>query len=187
MERRKFVIGMGSLAAGGAAAMGSGAFSTVEADRTVSVSTANDADAYLGLTGDDDYVTDDSGTGALTIDLGGPDNIGDGDGDGFNHDAYTLVEGVVTVENQSTADEILVGFDRGEDGENYRDVKIRLDNAGVRLSFKGWPEGYRNLAPGESAGIDVEVDTANPDSRWSYDIDASSSSEGDVTIVADEV
>ncbi|UWG49266.1 DUF1102 family protein (plasmid) [Halalkaliarchaeum sp. AArc-CO] len=66
MERRKFVIGLGSLAAGGAAAMGSGAFSMATVQRDVTVQTTGDANAVVGLypieggTGDNNTNTDGS-------------------------------------------------------------------------------------------------------------------------------
>lgn len=49
MKRRRFVLGIGSTALGTGALVGSGAFSTVDAERTVSVETANDDEAYLVL------------------------------------------------------------------------------------------------------------------------------------------
>jgi len=49
MQRRKFIAGLGSLAAAGAAGIGTGAFTTVEADRTVNVGVAGDANAFLKL------------------------------------------------------------------------------------------------------------------------------------------
>jgi len=49
MNRRKFLIGAGSLAAGSAAAMGTGAFTSVQANRSVSVTTANDGSAKLAF------------------------------------------------------------------------------------------------------------------------------------------
>ncbi|MEF8894391.1 DUF1102 domain-containing protein [Halodesulfurarchaeum sp.] len=49
MQRRKFLATVGSLAAGSAAAMGTGAFTSVEADRAVSASVVADDTAYLGL------------------------------------------------------------------------------------------------------------------------------------------
>ncbi|MEA5407815.1 hypothetical protein VB773_09725 [Haloarculaceae archaeon H-GB2-1] len=49
MQRRKFLVGMGSLAAGGAAAMGTGAYDGVAAKRTVSVDLKGDAAANLVL------------------------------------------------------------------------------------------------------------------------------------------
>jgi hypothetical protein len=74
MERRKFVIGMGSLAAGGAAATGTGAFTAATVSRDAEISVANDANGYLQLTaggarGVGDKVADD-GNGELRIDLG---------------------------------------------------------------------------------------------------------------------
>jgi hypothetical protein len=50
MKRRKFVVGLGSLAAGSAAAMGSGAFSTARTgDRSVAVTTEDDSDSFLSV------------------------------------------------------------------------------------------------------------------------------------------
>ena len=49
MKRRNFILGLGATAAGGSAVVGSGAFSSVEAERTVTVETATDNDAYLRL------------------------------------------------------------------------------------------------------------------------------------------
>jgi len=49
MQRRKFVIGLGALASGTAAAVGTGAFSSVNADRDFEFEVENDGDAYLRL------------------------------------------------------------------------------------------------------------------------------------------
>ena len=49
MERRKFIIGTGALAAGGAAATGSGAFSAMTADRDASIEVVNDSDSLVAL------------------------------------------------------------------------------------------------------------------------------------------
>ncbi|WP_157884761.1 hypothetical protein [Halorubrum aethiopicum] len=49
MERRKFVIGVGSLAAGGAAATGTGAFTSAVVPRSADVTVQNDSNAYLQL------------------------------------------------------------------------------------------------------------------------------------------
>lgn len=48
MKRRRLLIGLGS-ATGLAGVVGSGAFTSVRADRDVTVQTASDADAYLGM------------------------------------------------------------------------------------------------------------------------------------------
>lgn len=49
MDRRKFVLSVGALAGGGSLALGTGAFSSVEAERDVGVTVADDASAYLGI------------------------------------------------------------------------------------------------------------------------------------------
>ncbi len=49
MDRRKFVLSVGALAGGGSLALGTGAFSSVEAERDVGVTVADDASAYLAF------------------------------------------------------------------------------------------------------------------------------------------
>ena len=49
MKRRQFILGLGTTAASGAAIVGSGAFSSVEANRDITVETARDEDAFLRL------------------------------------------------------------------------------------------------------------------------------------------
>jgi hypothetical protein len=100
MERRKFLIASGALAAGGAAAMGSGAFSSVEAERSVSISVENDTNAYLAMEAADnpngnEYVSSDGGTLELSI----GDN---GNGGGVNKDAVTEFAELFTITNQGT-------------------------------------------------------------------------------------
>lgn len=50
MNRRRVLIGLGAIAVGGGAAVSSGAFSSVEANRTVNIELAGDGSALLGLT-----------------------------------------------------------------------------------------------------------------------------------------
>lgn len=49
MKRRNFILGAGAAAAGGSALLGTGAFSRVESQRSVTIEVAEDPDAYLGL------------------------------------------------------------------------------------------------------------------------------------------
>lgn len=49
MKRRNVVLGLGTIAASAATALGSGAFTSVEADRNISVETAADDEAFLLL------------------------------------------------------------------------------------------------------------------------------------------
>ncbi|MDZ5812343.1 hypothetical protein U4E84_13420 [Halorubrum sp. AD140] len=93
MERRKFVIGLGALASGAAAAMGTGAFTAAElGGREANIEVANDSDGLIGLeAGDTEYVTNDGGSGEneLMIDLSS-----DHGGDGVNPNSTYQVGGL---------------------------------------------------------------------------------------------
>jgi len=107
MKRRKFLLGLGGTAAGGAALLGSGAFSRVESQRDVTIQVAEDPNAYLGLDGtgslnSNNYVDiDDDGHLAIDVsehdDFDGPDTA---PGEGVNSDSFTYFDSMVRVCNQ---------------------------------------------------------------------------------------
>ncbi|MFB6112801.1 MAG: hypothetical protein ABEJ58_01705 [Halodesulfurarchaeum sp.] len=103
MQRRKFLIGMGSVAAGSAAAMGTGAFSSVRAERTVSVSVADDSNALLRLTtagtGPNSQYAEVS-NGEVSINLDNSDT-GNG-GSGLNLESETNILDIFRIQNQGT-------------------------------------------------------------------------------------
>jgi len=68
MNRRKVLVGLGTIVAGGGVAFGSGAFSQVSAQRTIETSTAGDGGAYLSLSGDGNYVSLDGNQVKFTFD-----------------------------------------------------------------------------------------------------------------------
>ncbi|WP_254861922.1 DUF1102 domain-containing protein [Halovivax gelatinilyticus] len=82
MQRRKFLIGVGSASIGGSAIVGSGAFSRVESDRAVTIQVAEDPDAYLGLDECDslhgDNYVDIDDNGHLYVDISENPNGGEG-------------------------------------------------------------------------------------------------------------
>jgi hypothetical protein len=102
MKRRTLIASVGSLTAA-SAAIGTGAFTSVQADRNVAVEVADDSDAFLQLEPADgpngEYATTSGGT--LGIDLSGsnPTNAG---GTGVNARAITVIERVFAIENQGT-------------------------------------------------------------------------------------
>jgi|AntDeeMetagen285_2_1112576.scaffolds.fasta_scaffold08781_1 hypothetical protein len=100
MNRRKFILGLGATAAGGVSLLGSGAFTSVEAERNITVNVTSDSDAFLGLQPSDgpngEYATESNGLLALTVT---ETNAG---GSGVNPDAETLMDDVLTVTNQGT-------------------------------------------------------------------------------------
>ncbi len=75
MERRKFVIGLGALASGAAAATGTGAFSQMTTDgRDASIGVVNDSDGMIALkaggqTEGEEKVAYENGDGDLVIDV----------------------------------------------------------------------------------------------------------------------
>ncbi|AEH38163.1 DUF1102 domain-containing protein [Halopiger xanaduensis] len=100
MHRRKFVIGVGSLAAGSAAAIGTGAFDSVEAERTVTAELADDADAYLALESSSSHSEVDPNGRLKIFDINGITNDGGGHGVGGNSEYH--FDGVFEVTNQGT-------------------------------------------------------------------------------------
>lgn len=104
MKRRKLLLGVGSATVGSTLITSSGAFSSITADRSMSVSVANDADALLRIapcegSPNGDYVTN-ADSGVMTLDLS-PSN-GNVGGEGVNPDATTVFNDVFEISNQGT-------------------------------------------------------------------------------------
>lgn len=117
-NRRNVLIGLGGLVAGGGALIGTGAFDTVTAERTVSVETAGDASAFLGLSpaqGVSDELVADPGDGTIEIVLTNSEQ----DATGLNQDAVTTFDELVTVTNQGTQDvaeiNLTIAHDEGDE------------------------------------------------------------------------
>ncbi|OAQ51922.1 hypothetical protein HTG_14820 [Natrinema mahii] len=160
MNRRNVLVGLGTIVAGGGAALGTGAFSSVEADREVTVNTAGDGSAFLTLNGDGEYVEDDS-SDTLTIDLGAGDN-------GFNEDARTVVEGVVEATNNAAdGNGITVGFDDGSDSlTSTTEIEFGdgsdSQNAVAKVTLYWGTEGSKStqdLSDGDTAKMGAIIDT----------------------------
>lgn len=98
MKRRTFILGT-SAAASGAAILGSGAYSSVAAERDVTVEVAGDKDAYLGLHPTSEYAVLDNGTLALDLSPSNPTEHG---GQGVNANAKTIIKNVFEITNQGT-------------------------------------------------------------------------------------
>ena len=91
LTRRNALIGLGSLVAGSGALVGTGAFSSVEADRTVNVSSAGDSSAQLEIRVSGDLAGSNNDT--IQFDLSS---------NGVNLDATTQFNGALTVTNNGT-------------------------------------------------------------------------------------
>ncbi len=95
---------MGGLIAGGGALVGTGAFTTVQAERTVSVETAGDSDAFLALAPasgpNGDYADGSGDTIEFTLDQ----NAGTAAAQGLNQNAITTIRNIVQITNNGTQD-----------------------------------------------------------------------------------
>jgi hypothetical protein len=162
--RRSLLFGTAGLIAGSGAIFGTGAFTSVEADRTVTVQTAGDNSAALALetindspnsTGDDSYVTLSDGT--LSIEI---PNV--------NLEAVTHINRLFRITNNGTQDvvvyieEVINNRNEGNDNGNAIDFNAKKDQ------FEGNPE----------AGGSHKI--ANPEL---VDISGPSGSPGDVGIL----
>ena len=105
MQRRKFLLGMGSLAAGGAAATGTGALSVVSVDRDIVASVTGDESAYLAMVPDSQYASINGGKLSLSFDK-------------LNRNANTSFRNVFYFQNN---------------GEN--DLRVQLTDGGSGVSF----------------------------------------------------
>jgi len=109
MKRRKFVVGLGSLAAGGAATMGTGAFGDIDAERNMSGQIVQDPNAYLALNSHTQYSMI-AGDGELEITL-----------DRLNDEAENSFDHVFTLTNTGT-DKVYVWIEvtaNGDSGNMY--------------------------------------------------------------------
>lgn len=103
MKRRQALAALGALGGGGAIVTGTGAFTSVEANRDLSVQVADDSNALLRMAGagegNDEYVT--TNGGELGINLTG-DNPTAAGGQGVNANATTVIADLFEIQNQGT-------------------------------------------------------------------------------------
>jgi hypothetical protein len=165
MKRRQLLAGLGATVAGGTA-LGTGAFTTAQADRSVSVSVANEDQAYLSLSptqGENaTFVTQDSSANnEIAIDINDATGTQD-DGDGVGLDSTYEFDNVFQIENQGTQ-EITVSI-----GE-LSDSDFDPDATGLTLQFyPGTSSGSPlhnspiTLGTGASQTIGLKIETEEP-------------------------
>ena len=100
LTRRNALIGLGTIAAGAGVVGGSGAFTSVTAERTVNVQTTGDGSAALALestgsTNANKYVSTSGGT--IQLDL-------DATSSGLNKNAKTTIDNLVKITNNGSQD-----------------------------------------------------------------------------------
>jgi hypothetical protein len=193
MERRKFIIGAGAIAAGSAAAVGTGAFTSVDAQRDVTVNVADDADALLAMERTDHpnsayAVKNDDGTIGINVSDDGNWNHDNDDaeysfaGDGVNKEAYTNILHIFVLTNQGTQpvqiDVTGIGHDIGS-GPNFPGVDmVATENASDTIPDGGTDDSSSLsdgnsqpvLEPGESIDVGLWISTHVDDWDGDYDV-----------------
>lgn len=181
MNRRNVLFGLGAIVAGGGAALGTGAFSSVEAQRSASISTAGDASAFLGLEAHPDRSADGTpnnpdnsteGTPYLTlIDNNNTlefnfDGSGEGPtitGSGLNQQATTEFDDLIVISNQGqdsvTLNVSLIESDETIAPENsVFEAYASSDSTGSSISSGDVLDGSASLNSGESVDVGFRID-----------------------------
>lgn len=162
MKRRKFIAGLGAAAVGGATALGTGAFDSVEAERDVSVELADDASAYLGIASESEYaITSGGSADTLELDFTGDNPTSEG-GEHFNLQGVTTIEEVFSVQNLGAQDDVEVEFD--PDSVTITDIAVFFINGTIIIvienvaSIQFIPEDPQIIDEGEEVTYGIVVD-----------------------------
>ena len=170
MRRRNLMIGLGALTAGGSAAFGTEAFTSVEAERNVDVAIAGDQSSYLALKATDSsnadkYVKVENDDQTLELILDGEGH----DAAGVSQDAVTKFNDLFKILNQGSQ-AVNVYFEDGSDAVTFRSSESSVE--GARNSAE--------LGVGEQIVVSLTVDTLNNE----VDTDADGTLLDKVTIFA---
>lgn len=159
LTRRNTIIGLGTIAAGAGVISGTGAFDSVEADRSFEVSVSGDAGALLGLEATNDTI-------AGMQDGGDPDNdviyfeISSSETTGnasINEDATTEFFNAFSVTNNgSETVNLSIELPQGVSGISFIVSSERSDNNPTDLT-----DGSYELTPGEDISVDLTIDTTD--------------------------
>ena len=201
-NRRKFLAGLGALASGSAAAVGTGAFTSVSANRDLEVQVADDNSALLGIDdidGSPNSAYVDVNGNSVSIDISSTNG-----GVGLNDNATTKILDLLKITNQGTQNVYVwasgmpsgvklavqpssqIQNDGTGTGENQGALSLNsnlsaadLDDDDVNVGESGGgEEAAPELAPGDF--INVEL-FASGDLNDSLDFD------GTITIHAEDV
>lgn len=158
MKRRQFTLGLGAAVVGSGVTLGSGAFSNVEADRSVSVNVVDDDDAYLALESvtSDGRVYSTREENGETVGFSFPGLQEDTTGEGLGEDSEYWFDDLLRISNQGNKD-VVVYSEYNDD--TLADVALyRSDNSGRdSLTAESTSEV---ISPGESfvAGLYIDTD-----------------------------
>lgn len=175
VSRRNVLVGLGGIVAGSGALFATGAFTTVQAARTVTIETAGDASAFLALTParDDEAFVGETSDGRIEINLDGSETSASG----INRNARSRFDNLVAVTNQGTETIEFLGFEFDVDGADQDDDDVedalRITSGDATIDANGTENlldesdegdaGDDELDPGESVPFGIEVDLLDSD------------------------
>lgn len=153
LTRRNALIGLGSLVAGSGALVGTGAFSSVEADRTVNISTSGDSAALAQF----------SVSGSLG---GSGDTISFNESE-INADAVTTYQGALTItipqSTEGTTYDVDIEDGNGNDIHRTSSQGANETNSAPSFQLVGGssdPLTFDTSSSDDSTSLDVVVNTA---------------------------
>lgn len=177
MKRRTFLLGLGTTATGAGTLFGSGAFSSAEAERTVSVETADDDDAYLALIkgegATDDRAYRDGGQLNFTFPglrerTDGPTDTNPENPEGLGEDSVyrfgSETDGDPLFFSRNQGTQTIELYSRQDDTAGLPHVQIFNVNTGDLLTGDGT---RAVLETGDSVPLGLQIDTTGADAQES--------------------
>ena len=196
MKRRTAILGLGGLVVSGGVAAGTGAFTSVEANRDITVNVADDVDALFRLDPDSldnsAYATESDGVVGIDV---SQDGDRDFDGEGVSPFALTTIEEVIEVTNQGTQD-IAVTVESSDPSLSELDGDFELfatdpdDGTDDRANLREGTDinDLQVIGPGDSFALGFEVDARDKNDNELDDLeDAITGLEVTITADAEEV
>jgi opacity protein-like surface antigen len=174
MQRRNLLIGMGSLAVGSAAAMGTGAFTTATAERTVDVNVASDEGGFVEIQALNGTYASETDDGQLELDFNSDSGLGifDGDAQGLNADATFNFDEVFRIANAAGQGDMRVVIEAT--GFDLESLELTADGSdSVNLS------SGKSLRAADYSDVDNIPKLVQPDS---VDVNITIETKGDGTM-----
>jgi len=156
MRRRRFLAGVGTLVGAGSAALGTGAFTSVKAERNVSITVAKDYRAFLRMDPIGDKGIDGKNTGRsfvngseIEFEIPGDEGGENSDANGVGLDSVYEFHDLVTVSNQGTQP---IRLYSNYNGDSLGDLALITDSDVLR-------DDPPVLDVGDSLNVGLYIDT----------------------------
>lgn len=153
LSHRKILIGIGLIAVVSGTALGSGAFTQVTADRSMTVEVADDSNGLVGISGGESnarYVTTNSNDPAAGIELKIDNSTLGGNANGLNPNATVTIDKILQLQNNA-GESIDVSINYSEESALTFDLDSSTDTADSTVTLS---------SDGATTQVDLEIDTA---------------------------